>query len=158
LPDGKHFETLSGHTSIESLTISPDNHILVSGGHRDKTIRLWNLPDGKHLKTLTGHNHCVSSLSMSPDGHILASGSDDGTVRLWDLSSTIAHITPINQFTSQNILEIESSIKDPKTSEDVRNAFNFILALIRLRQQFDIDIEDASDDIELSPFDIEIER
>ena len=52
---------------------------------------------------------------------------------------------------------MESKVKDSRLEKGVRYAFEFTLALIRLRQQFDIDIEDASSDVQFSEFDIEID-
>jgi WD40 repeat protein len=153
LPDGNHLKTLTGHTkSVRSLAISPDGQILVSSSD-DRTIRLWNLPDGNHLKTLTDHTNNVISLAITPDGQVLASGSGDETIRLWSLP----HHYPISKYTAQHISEIKLKAQDSKLSEGVRNIFKFTLALIRLRQQFDIDIEEGSSDIKFSPFDIEIE-
>ena len=51
----------------------------------------------------------------------------------------------------------KKKVNDPATDKGDRQALNFTLALIRLRQQYDIEIDEASSDIELSPFDIEIE-
>ena len=154
LPDGKLLTTLSGHTdSIRSLVISSDNRFLASGSD-DNTIHLWSLPDGQHLTTLSGHTDSIRSLVISSDNRFLASSSSDGTIRLWSSPTDI----PIYQFTSRDIIEIERKSKDSRLEEGTRNAFKFTLALIRLRQQFDIDIEDSSNDIQSSEFDIEIDE
>jgi WD40 repeat protein len=154
LPSGNHLKTLTDHNNytVSSVAISPDSKLLVSGSG-DNTIGLWSLPDGNHLKTFTGHTDSVYSLAISPDGQILVSGGKDNTIRLWSLP----HQYPIGKFTTQNISEIELKSENSDLEEGVRNAFKFTLALIRLRQQFDIDIEEVSSDIQLSPFDIEIE-
>jgi hypothetical protein len=65
--------------------------------------------------------------------------------------------TSISRFTTQDIATIESQIKESTIKEDVPNAIKFTLALIRLRQQFDIDIEDVSSNVQFSEFDIEID-
>ncbi len=137
LPDGKHIATLSGHTgSIGSLVISSDNRILASGSD-DNTIRLWSLPDGEHLTTLSGHTGSIGSLVISSDNRVLASSSNDGTIRLWNSPTDI----PINQFTPRDIIEIERKSEDSRLEKGTRNVFKFTLALIRLRQEFDIEIE-----------------
>ncbi len=152
-PDGNHIKTLLGHTdAVNSLAISPDGKILASGS-QDNTIRLWNFPDGTFIKTLIGHTDAVYSLVISPDGKMLASGGQDNTIRLWKLSQSI----PINKFNIEDISEIESKVDDYRIRENFRNVLKFTLALIRLRQQFDIDIEDSLDNISSSEFDIEIE-
>jgi len=150
LPNGNHLQTLEGHTvRINSLAISPDGTILASGNNKD--IRLWSLPDCKHLKTLEGHTGDVWSMAICCDGCVLVSGEDE-SIRLWRFANI-----PIAKYTAQDISDIEKKVNNPETNEGDRKALNFTLALIRLRQQFDIDIEEASSDIELSPFDIDIE-
>ena len=67
---------------VQSIAISPDGHILASGGS-DKTIKLWNLETGELLCTLNAHSRGVNSVVFSPDGQTLASGSDDKTIKLW---------------------------------------------------------------------------
>jgi WD40 repeat protein len=139
LPDGTFIKTLTGHADlVNSLVISPDGTILVSGS-QDKTIRLWSLPDGTFIKTLTGHTDAVYSLVISPDGKTLASGGQDNTIRLWKLSQNI----PIDKFNIEDISKIELKIDDYRIKESFRNILKFTLALIHLRQQFDIDIEDS---------------
>ena len=138
-PDGTFIKTLIGHTdAVNSLAISPDGRILASGS-QDNTIRLWNFPDGTFIKALTGHTDAVYSLVISPDGKTLASGSQDNTIRLWKLSQNM----PIDKFNIEDISEIELKVDDYRIKESFRNILKFTLALIHLRQQFDIDIEDS---------------
>jgi WD40 repeat protein len=96
----------------------------------------------------------IKSAVISPDSRVLIIGDTEGNIRFWDLSDK--DIT-INDFTPQNIIDIESKINTSSIEESLRDALKFTLALIRLRQQFDIDIEDSSNDIQFSEFDIEIE-
>jgi len=64
--------------------------------------------------------------------------------------------TTLSKFTTQDISKIEE-IRDSTMKPSVRNALEFTLSLIRLKQQFDIDIEDVSSDVQFSEFDIEID-
>jgi WD40 repeat protein len=92
---------------VESVCISPDGKLLVSGYWNNTTIKLWSMPEGDLLKTLEerasrepvrryhpegvllktlkGHTGGVCSVCVSPDGKLLASGSWDDTIKLWSL-------------------------------------------------------------------------
>ncbi|NJK65980.1 MAG: serine/threonine protein kinase [Microcoleus sp. CSU_2_2] len=77
--------TLPGHSSfVNSLAISPDGKILVSGSW-DKTIKVWELETGELIGTLTGHSDRVNSVAISWDGRMLVSGSSDETIKFWNL-------------------------------------------------------------------------
>ena len=73
------------------------------------------------------------------------------------LGSLSYRYSTLNRFTPEDISEIESNITNANLKEGIRNALKFTLSLIRLRQQFDIDIEDVFSDIQFSEFDIEID-
>lgn len=162
LPDGNHIKTLK-HPRYDSrsdtLAISPDGCVLVSNSQSD--INLWSLPDGKLIKTLPiddrplrlvfSDNGCYILLALNPRYRA------HGMKRIWTLWSIDNHNIPISQLTSQDIKKIKSRIQSPTLDEGICNALKFTLALIDLRQQFDIDIEDSSNDIPSSEFDIEIE-
>jgi WD40 repeat protein len=156
------------YTSIENCAISPNGQLLVSNitinsrnnnnNNIEDIITLFcSLPDGKLLKTIIGHRE---RFVISPNGQTLIS------VRSKFLSSTLEYTiclcnlsevdTPLSKFTTQDISKIEE-IRDSTMKPSVRNALEFTLSLIRLKQQFDIDIEDASSDVQFSEFDIEID-
>ena len=99
---------------------------------------------------ITGYNN----VQISPDGNTLVQSNKS----MFCLSSLNVRHIPISKFTNRDIAKITSKVKDPAIEESFRNTLKFILALIDLRQQFDIDIEDASNNIASSEFDIEIEE
>ncbi|MGH3687485.1 MAG: pentapeptide repeat-containing protein [Pseudonocardiaceae bacterium] len=57
---------------------------ILTTGHDDGTVRLWDPVTGVSLRTLEGHTGGVWALALGPDGSWLASAGDDGTVQLWD--------------------------------------------------------------------------
>ena len=107
------------------------------------------------MKTLnSGGCGLLPSLAITPNGQMLACNGYDNNIYLWSLS--YGNCT-LDKFTVENISEIESNIMNTNLREGIRNGLKFTLALIRLRQQFDIDIEDVSSDVQFSEFDIEID-
>lgn len=80
--------TLTGHQgALCALTLSPNGHLLVSGGWDDHKVRAWDAVDGKLLRTLDGHQHRVGCVACSPDGQLYISGSHDKTLRTWDAAT-----------------------------------------------------------------------
>ena len=72
--------------AIFALSFSSDGKTLATG-HRDSTVRLWDI-ETKTAKTIfKGHTDFVESVRFSPDGKTLISGSSDKTVRLWDVTT-----------------------------------------------------------------------
>ncbi len=71
---------------INSLAISPDNRIVVTGGY-DQIIKVWDAKTLKLLSNLVGHRGNVCALAFSPDGRTLASGGGDHVVKLWSIRS-----------------------------------------------------------------------
>jgi WD40 repeat protein/tRNA A-37 threonylcarbamoyl transferase component Bud32 len=79
--------SLNGHKDfVNSLAISPDNKVLVSGSG-DRTIKVWNLQTGGLQTSLALHTDIVTSVAISPGGQTLISSSKDGTIKIWNLAS-----------------------------------------------------------------------
>jgi WD40 repeat protein len=71
-------------SAVFGLAFSPDDKVLASG-HRDGSVKLWDMATGNNMATFTVHTEPVVSLAFSSDGKLLASASRDTTVRVWDL-------------------------------------------------------------------------
>lgn len=72
--------------AVFALSFSSDGKTLATG-HRDSTVRLWNIETMKVKTILKGHTDFVNSVRFSPDGKTLISGSWDKTVRVWDVTT-----------------------------------------------------------------------
>jgi hypothetical protein len=78
-----HNETV---TALALGTFKGDN-IAVSGGGRDRTVKVWNLATRKDVMTFR-HQDWVGSVALGfvAGSSMVASGGGDHTVRLWNLS------------------------------------------------------------------------
>jgi len=70
-----------------SIDISPDGNILVTGG--DNTVRLWHSTTLEPLHLFRGHEGSVLSTQFSSDGKEVLSTGTDHTIRLWDVETGI---------------------------------------------------------------------
>ncbi|KIM70484.1 hypothetical protein SCLCIDRAFT_12448 [Scleroderma citrinum Foug A] len=68
-----------------SVTISPDNKLLVAGSE-DRAIRIWNTETYAYVTSLVGHRGEVYALAFTQDSQYLLSASGDRTIRVWDAS------------------------------------------------------------------------
>lgn len=81
---GEEIRTLKSNAYVQSIAISPDGKILVSGG--DWTIKIWDFATGEEIRTLNSY-YKVNSVAISPDGKTLASTSKDNTIKIWDVNT-----------------------------------------------------------------------
>ncbi|MEM6399040.1 MAG: NACHT domain-containing protein [Cyanobacteria bacterium P01_D01_bin.116] len=71
---------------VMSLTFSPDDKLLVTGGG-DGEIRFWEVDSGKQISSFRAHNDWISSVVFSPDRKTIASSSSSSVVKLWDFKT-----------------------------------------------------------------------
>jgi WD40 repeat protein len=85
---GQRRATLRTNYNATSLSFSPDDDILVSGGRsKDPKIDVWDLQTGGHIGTLKGHIYGLRSIEFSPCGDMIATSSGDHTVQIWNMFS-----------------------------------------------------------------------
>ena len=103
-PDGKHVATAGGDDTIRiwqttagqfgiplhghdgpvvMAVFSRDGKTLLSGGTRDKSVRLWDLTTFKVKMVMQGHEAEVRFIGFGEKGTIV-SLSKDGVVKLWN--------------------------------------------------------------------------
>lgn len=77
---------LAHPSAISALSLSPEGHELVSGGH-DASLRLWSLEKRSCTQEIVSHRHMrgegVCAVVWSPDGRWIVSGGGDGVVKVF---------------------------------------------------------------------------
>lgn len=89
---GEQIEPIKTLTKkINSLSLSPNEKWLVSGGDDDdKVLRIYDYNTRKEVRTSDkkhGHTDIIRAIVISPDNQLLISGSNDKTIKVWDLNS-----------------------------------------------------------------------
>ena len=95
LDTAREIATLIDYTGGEtcSARFSPDGLILAVG-HKNGTVRLWDLKAPAPVATLEGHEGPVTAVDFLYNGDVLISVSMDGNAMLWDVD-TKSHIETI---------------------------------------------------------------
>jgi hypothetical protein len=91
----KTFPAPMGPT-LMCVAFAPDGRTLVSG-HRDWTVRLWEVATGQERRRFLGHRGEVAHLAFAPDGRTFASAAMDQTVLVWDLWGRPGPVSPENR-------------------------------------------------------------
>ena len=97
------------------------------------------------------------SLAFSPNGRLLASGSYGHQIKLWSSDLSYLAAAPISQTTLADMEWVQETLQKGKVSLAERDWLAFILALMRWRRRFDIEVEEAARHISVGEFDIELE-
>ena len=73
-------------SEITRIEYSPSSYLL-SAGHEDGTISLWDGISGKFIAELGRKGRVVTALRLSPDSNYLVAGNVAGEVMLWELAT-----------------------------------------------------------------------
>lgn len=66
--DGAEVQCLTGHEGPTNAAFSPDGRRLLTIGHQDRLVILWDVMTGKELRRFLGHRASLFNLGFSPDG------------------------------------------------------------------------------------------
>jgi WD40 repeat protein len=83
--DGERLLSYSGGYPISALELSRDGTLLLTVGHGEDLVRVWDVARGSLAFTLESHG--IAGAQFSPRGDRIISFGDDGDVRLWELKS-----------------------------------------------------------------------
>jgi RNA polymerase sigma factor (sigma-70 family) len=76
---------------IYGVAFTPDGKGLLTSGHFDGAVRLWDAGTGKEVRCFPARQRDNAVLALSADGRVLAAGGSNGVVRLWDLATGREH-------------------------------------------------------------------
>jgi WD40 repeat protein len=91
-PIGSPFPVITGQGEAESVAISPNGQLLVTGAD-DGSVRLYDVSDPAHPRMLAdqhGSGTPVYTVAFAPDGATVAAASTDNVVRLWHVTGGAA--------------------------------------------------------------------
>ncbi len=149
--DGTMVKKLTGHSNVvTALAMSNDGKVLASAGW-DRAVRLWTMPEGHPWGTLEGHFGPVTCLTTDPESRMLVSGSHDCSVMMWNFQSGIFR----RPTTRKDMDRIESLTINPANLNE-QSWLDFLVAQMKWRWRFDIEIDPAPTRIGVGQYDIEV--
>lgn len=86
------FSPLLGVTS-RLFAVSHDGRFIFSGGHWDRSLRIYSLHKSKTINSIIGHTDIITCLALDSTGFLLVTGSRDTTCIIWYLSLSHDHDT-----------------------------------------------------------------
>jgi eukaryotic-like serine/threonine-protein kinase len=85
---GEKFEGSYPHKGyIHLLAISPKGTHIVTSGHGDLVLRLWDAQTGKLLYTLQGHQNAPLSVCFLDGGRQVATSAVDRMIKVWNVET-----------------------------------------------------------------------
>jgi hypothetical protein len=153
LADGSVLQTLRGVRAVTSVAFSPDSHVLAIGSRG--LVHLWSLVDGETLHAFRTPESQIRSLAFTPDELTLTAASYDSII-LW--SSWQAQIRKLitGRTHSSDLQKIQNILQKCKVTPAQRKWLAFTAELIRWQRRFDIEVEEAPQQIPIGEFDIEL--
>jgi WD40 repeat protein len=152
---GRSIARLPSDESITGLAFHPNEQYIL-GATAQGNIAIWNIATGKKIESLSAHRHPVTGLAVAPDSNQFFSASVDGSISLWDLQLFTWSRTPIGNNRSQTLAQVDQRMRKASQKPAERSWLLLIGELIRWRQRFDVELEEAHQVISVGEFDIEL--
>jgi WD40 repeat protein len=152
VPQSSIYNTFHGHDNVVSaISVSGDGRLIASAGW-DQVIRLWERSSGRCIGILRGHDGPVTCLATDPESRTLVSGGNDSRVMTWNFQSGI-----FRRPARRHEMEMAESLCRTCGDQAEKAWFEFLLAQMRWRWRFDIQLVKGHPRFQVSEFDIEVE-
>jgi WD40 repeat protein len=152
---GRSISHLSADELVTALAFHPNEQFLI-GGTAQGNVIVWNVSTGKKVESISAHRNMVSGLNASPDGQHLFTACGDGSISILDLQIFTWSLAPIGNNRSQTLAQVEQRLRQAAQKPVERDWLLLIAELIRWRQRFDVEIDEARQVISVGEFDIEL--
>ena len=70
------------------FAVSHDGKFIFSGGHWDRSLRIYSLLKSKPIYSIIHHTDVITCLALDSTGYILVTASSDTTCVIWNVSPT----------------------------------------------------------------------
>ncbi|MEO8391753.1 MAG: protein kinase [Chloroflexota bacterium] len=84
---GREVQRVNTGDNLNSVAISPDATMILTGDGDNTNVRLWSIQSGQEIRRFVGHTNFIRAIAFSPDGKTILTSSDDKTARIWDVAT-----------------------------------------------------------------------
>ena len=74
---------LKAEGDIKRIFINSDGRYLISGGDKDRTVKVWNTESWKCIQAFQNHKAAIGSIAATKDMSLIVTGSCDKTALAW---------------------------------------------------------------------------
>lgn len=144
----------SGGEPTTQMMFHPTHPVLIIGGLQG-SLSIRSMTSGASLAQIKGHTAAITGLVTDSSGARIFTSSLDGVICLWDLRVFLAVRQP-QSHTLVGISALTSLQKSCQAKSAEYDWLEFMMEMIRWRQQFDIQIDEAPMVMSIGEFDIQL--